>query len=543
MNNTGEERVFPSRYLVISIILLPLLLGIADHGMWTPDEPRETQMAWEMLNGGSWIVPQLAGVPFVEKPPLYYWSLAGMMAISRDFLEPVHSARIASAIFSFLNLLLLVWLASGFLEWHRAWQVGMIFSTMAGFLELSHWIRIDSLLCMLITGSIACFLRPVPSRFQGICLVTGYLFMGLAFLTKGPIGPVMIGLVWMTMVIVDRRWLTGDLPAHLTGFLACIVLCAVWMIPFQRSVPPDLFREWFWDNQFGRFLGSSRHLGHIHGPTYYLGLVWGILFPWSLILFALVSGPIRRQIHRSYPRILWWGALAWSSGGFAFLSISGTKRSIYLFPLLPGFAILIFFLLEQRSRWLERVVQCFSYLMAILALLFALTTPVLQEGRFQGLDISIHPMGTAAALGAVICLFRLRQTIIERLACVTALAYGAMIITLVPVFDGIKNYAPAIVRFHESVDPSLKPQICGWNLDQTTRALFAHYTDWNIPLTADPDVLSAVLDGTHPEYTHVIVQMGKKFPPPETSLPPWRMVITERTQTGRELALIVEEIE
>src|SRR5271165_457593 len=48
-------------------------VGILGRGYWTPDEPRESDLAWRMSWQTSKAVPLLAGEPFCEKPPLTYW--------------------------------------------------------------------------------------------------------------------------------------------------------------------------------------------------------------------------------------------------------------------------------------------------------------------------------------------------------------------------------------------------------------------------------------------------------------------------------------
>src|SRR5258708_34866669 len=58
-----------------------------------PDEPRYARVAVEMQRAGEWVRPTLAGEPWLEKPPLYYW-LAG--ASFRVFGETETAAPIPS---------------------------------------------------------------------------------------------------------------------------------------------------------------------------------------------------------------------------------------------------------------------------------------------------------------------------------------------------------------------------------------------------------------------------------------------------------------
>ena len=50
------------------------LLGVQLVGLVGADEPRYAQVAREMLARHDWVTPVLYGHPWLEKPPLYYWS-------------------------------------------------------------------------------------------------------------------------------------------------------------------------------------------------------------------------------------------------------------------------------------------------------------------------------------------------------------------------------------------------------------------------------------------------------------------------------------
>src|SRR5580658_9722428 len=61
----------------LSALLLAIwCAGMFGRGFWTPDEPREADIAWRMSWQSDKAVPLLAGEPFCEKPPLTYWIAA-----------------------------------------------------------------------------------------------------------------------------------------------------------------------------------------------------------------------------------------------------------------------------------------------------------------------------------------------------------------------------------------------------------------------------------------------------------------------------------
>ncbi|MDE4980370.1 glycosyltransferase family 39 protein, partial [Francisella tularensis subsp. holarctica] len=43
------------------------------------DEGRYPDIAREMLRSGNWVTPTIKGVPFLDKPPRYYWLEATSM--------------------------------------------------------------------------------------------------------------------------------------------------------------------------------------------------------------------------------------------------------------------------------------------------------------------------------------------------------------------------------------------------------------------------------------------------------------------------------
>src|SRR5438270_11337121 len=85
----------------ILVALAPIwLIAILDRGLWTPDEPREADIAWRMSQQSDRTLPELAGTPFLEKPPLSYWMSAGAL---RLFGESPASARTPNILYAVLG--------------------------------------------------------------------------------------------------------------------------------------------------------------------------------------------------------------------------------------------------------------------------------------------------------------------------------------------------------------------------------------------------------------------------------------------------------
>src|SRR3954465_2352736 len=53
-----------------------ILPGLVGHDPWKPDEAYTFGLVYSLLKDGNWLVPMLAHEPFMEKPPLFYWTAA-----------------------------------------------------------------------------------------------------------------------------------------------------------------------------------------------------------------------------------------------------------------------------------------------------------------------------------------------------------------------------------------------------------------------------------------------------------------------------------
>ena len=81
------SRRHPRRLTVLTLVALaPLwLVGIFGRALWTPDEPREADIAWRMSQQSDRTLPHLGGTPFLEKPPLTYWLSAATVSVLGGF--------------------------------------------------------------------------------------------------------------------------------------------------------------------------------------------------------------------------------------------------------------------------------------------------------------------------------------------------------------------------------------------------------------------------------------------------------------------------
>ena len=76
-----SDRGVRGLFVLLGLTLLLLVLQTGKTPLFEPDEGRYAEIPREMLATGDFVTPRLNGVLYFEKPPLYYWLVAGSMAL------------------------------------------------------------------------------------------------------------------------------------------------------------------------------------------------------------------------------------------------------------------------------------------------------------------------------------------------------------------------------------------------------------------------------------------------------------------------------
>lgn len=357
--------------LIVAVVLG--VAGIFQHGLWTPDEPREAEIAREMLHPAMpglpafSALPTLGGEPFLEKPPLCAWITGASMGV---FGVSAGAARVPSALFGIGA----VWVA--YLMGKRAAGrlaglcSAIALATMWQFSETSHKAVLDVALTFFVGAGHLAFLR-CPARFSemsgpvpgsgraphlGKSSLAPYIAIavlsGLAFLTKAWIGPALLCappiLAWAAMG--DWATVKRVLPR---AFVASVLGVAAFGLPWVMALAHTQGGGWpavtecLVNQSVGRSIGGegASKLGHANPPWYYTYTALLVLAPWCLALPAMIKGSTLARAWRG-GRTRWLGLIFVT--GVLLLSVPSGKRDLYLMPLLPAASVPV-------GVWLSRV--------------------------------------------------------------------------------------------------------------------------------------------------------------------------------------------
>lgn len=108
-----------------------------------------------MYETGNWLVPTNAGEPFMEKPPLYYWTATVFSHLLSGVMPLYDAARSASLFFSIINFSFFVLLARRFFKSEhfadaRIWTAFALYVCAPGVLRHTHEMFTD---VSLMTGA------------------------------------------------------------------------------------------------------------------------------------------------------------------------------------------------------------------------------------------------------------------------------------------------------------------------------------------------------------------------------------------------------
>ena len=160
--------------LTILLCMAWILLGLIGHDPWKPDEAHTFGVVYQLLKNGDWIVPRLAGEPYLDKPPLIYLT-AALTGTLFSAILPLHDgARVAAGVYMALTFLFVAMTAKELYGSTKSWVAALMLLGCAGLLLRGHQLIADTaLLAGLAIGLYALALSSRRPVIAGLLLGTG----------------------------------------------------------------------------------------------------------------------------------------------------------------------------------------------------------------------------------------------------------------------------------------------------------------------------------------------------------------------------------
>ena len=289
----------PELWLGLTVLLISLLLCFAllgDTPLSDRDEGEYGASVAAMYRSGDFVIPTLNGQYYLEKPIMVFWAIAGAWElVGHNEL----GARLPSAVSAFL-LICLTWAFAYAItrDWLQSVLAAACLAFTPLFVLLARACLTDMMLTLWTTGALYCFFLgseaekgPHRKWFR-----LGWLFFGLAFLTKGPVGPAVVLPSALLYAVWQRRlWSTLARAEILFGVLLFLVVNLPWYGLAFYELRHDFWQAFFMSQNVRRF--SEVLLGHGGGFLYYLPVVLLGCFPFvgsgaGVMVKALARTPL-----------------------------------------------------------------------------------------------------------------------------------------------------------------------------------------------------------------------------------------------------------
>jgi 4-amino-4-deoxy-L-arabinose transferase-like glycosyltransferase len=489
--------------LLAAALLLSWGVGIFGRGYWTPDEPREADLAWRMSWQTEKAVPLLAGEAFCEKPPLTYWVAAAGIKV---FGPSAWAARLPNLLYALITALCIGLLARRSVGPIAGFAAAAAVGTFLLSYQVEIWLATDAPLLAAVAAAllgtyIGFYAERSHERLRGYLLMNAALALG--FLSKSAAAWLVPALTLITLIIWERRWrelMRWELYLGL-GLQAVVILTWVWFVYAGPEGPAHL-RVFFWNNLVGRFthIDAPQNLqyatGHRNSPGKYFLELPMYLWPWTLIVAAAARRAWKQRHLRPEEQRPVRFAIASSVPALAVLSVAATARNIYLAPALLGVALLLGWwvreTLKGTDRWDVCAVRGTAALLLVATPAFAATAAVVGADAWGGMGMTafivISALGLIAAAALVLhALAATNRGQMLRALAALLLAYCALLVgpasQVYRRVDAWQNLA--LIARNIRADAQGRPLIL-MAPDETTRAMIDMYVRTSVGLIAAP---------------------------------------------------------
>ncbi|MGA7625994.1 MAG: glycosyltransferase family 39 protein [Candidatus Acidiferrales bacterium] len=370
-------------YLAIVLIVGAIYIGciVSPPSVMDDVDAVHAQMARTMLTSGDWVTARIDGVPYFEKAPFVYWTIAITYKI---FGVHDWAARIPIA----LSAVGLCLLTAAFGIWafgkRAGFYAGLCLATCVGLFLFTRILIPDVMLTFTTALAMWGFLRAIDKeephpRLWAFLLAAS---LGVGLLLKSLIAVVFPAGTAIVYLLITRQFFSREIWKRLhpiSGALVLILIAAPWhILATIRNPPyfawtlhsgPNKYHGFLWffviNEQLLRFMNRRYPRDYNTVPRLFFWLfhlIW--LFPWSVYFPAAAKLSFKPVDRAGRTRLL---ALCWLGFVLVFFTFS-TTQEYYSMPCYPAFALLLGSAMAANGPWVRRGTRALAITSAVAAL-------------------------------------------------------------------------------------------------------------------------------------------------------------------------------
>ena len=370
--------IFIAIFLFGIILYFPYISGKEFQG----EEGRRVLIALQMLESREYLIPQLFGEPYFNKPPLFNLALALFFKLTGDYSELTARALSALSIIFSALFLTFIWIKlleaskeRACLSAYHYLLPGLIFLTIPEVIDKALRAEIDAFYTMVITFGLYSwfYLHEIKGKRKVSFIVLG-IFLGLGLLTKTFQALIFFYLAYIPYLFFQRRLREFFSFSHLLGIFTLGLVFLFWAIPVSQKMGLKPFLvAWLYEYLSA---GKAQEMSFLqHLENYTVSALLGFS-PWIFALLTLRSPNFKNFLKENtnlYRLFLF--SLFLFFFGYVFHFLFPGARLRYMLPSVSGLvmtATLIFYYSFLKDNFLKRYQIFFNKIFPSLSLLLAI---------------------------------------------------------------------------------------------------------------------------------------------------------------------------
>lgn len=363
--------------LLLFIISASLIFaGLGKNHLIPWDEAIYAKVAKNMVVRNEYVVPYWDNfvTGWFEKPPLYMWMMSGFMNIL-GFNSL--SARLPSAIFGFLTVILVYLIGRKFFNKTAAFVSSLALVTTIHFLYYSRSSMLDVTATFFITLSLYLYWLAKNSDKKIFWIVSG-LSAGLSVMTKGVVGllPFLVMFVYeLTSLLFLKEKISRKLVfGYLMSFFSMLVVALPWHLAMYKMFGSSFINKYFLYHVWDRATMAIEEKGN---PFFWYVVVMKVSMR---IWFVALLGALPLTLFKAYKKERKFVFLiVWALSIFLFFSSAKSKLVWYIIPIYPAVSLMVGYFIERSLNLLmgriklvnNNVFKFFSmYLLVVFSLFY-----------------------------------------------------------------------------------------------------------------------------------------------------------------------------
>lgn len=329
---SGREGLYRKLFwITFAGSILIYFWGIWQVPVLTHNEGRRMIVVQEMLSSHNYLIPTINYEVYIEKPPLVYWLALPLAILLKNTSEWVLRLPFALCAFGF-TWLLFHRVRKHFGRW-PALLSALILITCMHFSNFSRLAEIPTPMTVCCASAILFYFDYLQQPGKKGFLYLAYIFLGLGFLTKGPVALVFFVSPILVFGIVHKNGTALRGLIFLRGWLIFALLAFPWYLYVISFLGKGHLEGVVQKDIFHKVTGSDNS-----GPFYLYPLVLlGSFAPWSLVLAYKTKSNMKALF--AAPNSAYFG--------YAFIvpvvimSFFSAREANYIVPVLPPAAIFL----------------------------------------------------------------------------------------------------------------------------------------------------------------------------------------------------------